>query len=93
MYDGNNPHECHGDNVVLRLIKEFNSHIEAPDALVHDLDYDIDLCYGDLECVTRSGSCVGDEKEIVSVADYNNAHLEDRGVDNYSLLICCTSSN
>ncbi len=93
MYDGRNPQECDGDNLVLRLIKEFNSHVEAPDALIHDLEYGIDLCYGDLECVTRSGTCVGNEKEIVSLADYNNAHLEDRDVNDYNLLVCCTSSN
>jgi len=90
MYKGET-HECTGDNLVLRLIKEFNSHVEAPNAFTHEEEYALDVCYGDLQCVTREDSCVGDEKEVVSLADYNNAHLEARNINNYELLVCCSS--
>jgi len=97
MFDtnGGDSHQCSGnagseDNVILRLIKTFNSHAEVPDAFSGN--YDIPVCYGDLSCVSRDTECVGDEKEIVSLASESNAHLESRNVDNYNTRICCTSS-
>lgn len=92
---GRDSHQCSGsqgseENAVLRLIKTFNSHAEAPDH--YSGDYNIPVCYGDLSCVSRNTECVGDEKEIVSLTSDSNAHLESRNVNNYDIRICCTSS-
>lgn len=92
--NGQDPHQCSGnpgeeENVVLRLIKSFNSHAEAPGN--YSGEYNIPVCYGDLQCASRT-ECIGDEKEIVSLTGERNAHLEDRNTDNYPLKVCCTSS-
>lgn len=96
MFDtnGQDPHQCSGnagseENAVLRLIKSFNSHAEAPEAFSGN--YTLPVCYGDLSCVSRT-ECTGSEKEIVSLTGERNAHLESRDADNYPLKVCCTSS-
>lgn len=92
---GMDPHQCSGsqgneENIVLRLIQSFNSHAEAPDAFSGN--YNLPVCYGDLQCVSRNTECIGDEKEIVSLASLNNGHLESRNSNNYEFRICCSSS-
>ncbi|NCO11273.1 hypothetical protein GW924_01555 [Candidatus Pacearchaeota archaeon] len=96
MFDFGNrdPHQCSGNsgeenNLVLRLIKSFNSHAEAPE--VFSGDYNLPVCYGDLQCTSRA-ECLADEEEIASLTGERNAHLESRDANNYPLKICCTSS-
>ena len=72
-YNGDNVHEC-DNNKVLGLFHDTNSHAEIP-----SLNTDIDVCYGDLECVARDNTCEFDNGEEMSLAlyDEDNSHITD----------------
>jgi|GEM_PF-2127532 len=84
---GKDSHSCTGENGVLRLIQETNSHANAWEYQ----DYPLEICYGDLKCEVKE-QCIGDERVVVGLSDYTNAHLELNYVDNYNLKVCCSSS-
>ena len=87
-YDLGNEHVCSGNNGVLSLFQSIDSHASAFDTA----GYDVDICYGDLVCEIRSGSCLTDEIKVVGMFANNNSHLEVASVNGYGLGLCCSSN-
>jgi len=79
-YTGSSPHSCTGGNAVIGLSGSTNAHASS------DGSYS-DVCYGDLNCIARTGSCTGDEQLIISLSGSTNAHLGVSGTN-----ICCTAT-
>ena len=85
-YTGANPHACTVTNRVLRLSNTTNAHAEGPSQSTTGY---VDVCYGNLACTIRSGSCQGLEILVASLSSTTNAHL---AADNsYTNNLCCTS--
>ena len=64
---------CDGSNKVLRLSADTNAHAEVPSGTVYTTT---DICYGDLSCVSTTGSCpVENPIEVFSLSDTTNAHI------------------
>ena len=88
-----NPHDCTNTNKVLSLSADNNAHAQTDSSqnILYVNPYNR-ICYGDLECTTRTKfvGCEADEKLIVSLSSTSNAHL---AYDNsYNFLICCSSA-
>ena len=81
-YTGINPHDCTGTNKIVGLFAETNSHAEIPSLT----NYTINVCYGDLSCISRA-SCNADERAVVSLSSDTNAHLANDS--SYPVKICC----
>ena len=98
-YNGQSPQECTGSNTVLRLAdgttSETNAHAERREE--SNPEYGLEVCYGDLDCRTipANQDCAPEEKEIVSLSDATNAHLETNDSDQYvsasEYKVCCFS--
>jgi len=89
-YSGSNPHSCTGENRVLSLYKNFNSHASS----AHDTVYNYDVCYGDLNCNydTSSGpTCANNGKVVARMASNSNSHISEAS-GNYPVKICCIST-
>jgi len=87
-FSGSNPHNClpNNDNVVLWLSDNTNSHASDSESA----DYNIPICYGDLECRSiNSGSCSSDEGLVVSLSSNSNAHIFSGANQDYPYQICC----
>jgi len=55
-------------------------------------EYSVEVCFGDLMCEGVVGlDCGSDEREIFSLSDLSNAHIETRNANNYDVKICCSS--
>jgi cysteine-rich repeat protein len=101
-YNGPNPHECTETNTVLRLAdgpsSETNAHAERREGAIPE--YDLEVCYGDLICVSRPANedCNegAGEREVVSLAAGTNAHLETNDSNQYASAgeykVCCSGS-
>ncbi|MBU4116145.1 MAG: hypothetical protein KKG94_00170 [Nanoarchaeota archaeon] len=82
-------HECTGANKIISLSAATNAHAEVPDA---DTSlYANDVCYGNFECRSTIEECSSDAGEmgLISLSDYNNAHIGAFGDVNYLVKICC----
>ncbi len=80
---GNGNRVCSGENKVLGLSANTNAHAEIP-----SLDnYETEVCYGDLECISQSGNCIEPYKLVVSLSANTNAHLSSD--NDYPIKICC----
>ncbi|MDP3917443.1 MAG: hypothetical protein Q8Q42_04125 [Nanoarchaeota archaeon] len=73
-------------NKVVGLSASTNAHAEDPSLS----NYPINVCYGDLSCTARTGSCVGNESLVVSLSANTNAHLSNSS--SYPVSICCTAA-
>lgn len=90
-----NPHECKGDvdnpnNLVLWLSAINNAHA----SITKSVDYDVPICYGNLNChvVGEGGSCDADEEIVVKLSSETNAHISDASASsNYNYAVCCKS--
>jgi hypothetical protein len=82
QYTGVNPHNCNGKNMVLKL----NSTINAKAEIKENLNYNVNICYGNLSCTNRTGSCLSEEKLIVSLSSLTNAVI---GNSSGNVNICC----
>lgn len=87
-YSGANPQTCTGSNTVLRLSASTNAHATSPT----NSAYGNSVCYGDLICSMRTGSCSAGEHEIVALSATTNAHLETATNNQYTNVICCSSA-
>lgn len=77
-----------GGNEVLRLSSPNNAHGDGPNTF----SYTTRVCYGDLVCALRSGSCIGTEREVVALSSLSgNAHIETATNNQYTGVICCSS--
>lgn len=86
-YMGANPHACSGTNTVLYLEANTNSHVSTSNTA----PYATPVCYGDLVCTSRIGSCAVGETAILSLNKNYNSHatlMSSRDI-NYNTLICC----
>jgi len=72
-------------NKVVGLSASTNAHAESPSLS----NYPVNVCYGSLSCVERTGVCVGNESLVVSLSANTNAHLSNSS--SYPTSICCTS--
>jgi len=100
-YNGQSPQECTGTNTVLRLAdgttSETNAHAERREG--SNPEYGLEVCYGDLVCVSRPADEACDEaageREVVSLSADTNAHLETNDSDQYisasEYKVCCFS--
>jgi len=68
-----NQHNCTGNNKIVGLFENTNSHAEIPSLN----NYRVDVCYGDLVCQRRDKKCNDDEKMVVALFDDTNSHLTD----------------
>lgn len=64
---------CTGDNEILRLSDFTNAHVEA--GSLYD-NYDVSVCYGDLDCNAGNTTRPGDV-EILKLSSLTNAHVYD----------------
>ena len=98
-YNGINPHTCTGTNKVVGLSSPTNAHAEIPT----NINYPIDVCYGDLQCTIvyvpdryipeNPPKCPAGYNETVRLSNTTNAHLEtSNGIGSYPIKICCKSS-
>ena len=87
---GLRPTTC--ENPILSLTGTTNAHAE--DGSLNTAGYDVDVCYADLSCTIRSGSCdsLSEEQCIVTLSDTTNAHLAKCGSSGYDLNLCCIPS-
>ena len=77
-------HTCDGTNKILGLSVDTNAHAEIPSLT----NYGTNVCFGDLECNSGSGSCPsGYNIPMLSLSPNTNAHLG--SFDTYSTKICC----
>lgn len=83
-----NPQACQANdaNLVLRLSTPTNAHAEIPS----QNNYSIPVCYGDLACTRRAGSCAPNEMPTVSLVSTTNSHISNSS--SYPSLICCSSA-
>ena len=89
-YTGAIPHPplC-GSDIVLRLSDVTNAHAETPESSTTGY---IDVCFGDLSCVSSNTGCASDETEVLRLSANTNAHLETiTGAGTYPVSICCTA--
>ncbi len=88
-YSGGNPHVCDGNNEVLVLSGDTNAHAEKSGLG----NYNVPICYGDLNCVAQGPACSGDYFEVATISSSTNGHIETRGANSFTsgLKICCTS--
>ena len=90
-YDPSSPNNCNGNNKVLGLSSTTNAHAEIPSLNNYNsANGGQSVCYGDLVCTNRIGSCGAGEKLIVSLSDNTNAHLAED--NSFANLICCSSA-
>lgn len=86
---GGNPHECTGTNRLLSL----NDVTNALASTTTDATYNVEVCYGDLDCVvdsTPGDACTNGGKVVVRLSDTTNAHISNASDTNYLEKICCT---
>ena len=77
-------HTCDGTNKILGLSVNTNAHAEIPSLT----NYGTNVCFGDLECNSGSGSCPsGYNIPMLSLSPNTNAHLG--SFNTYSTKICC----
>jgi hypothetical protein len=80
---GSGVRTCTGTNTILKLSSLTNAHAE----INTQTNYNNSVCYGDLVCTNRNGSCAIGEEIVVRLSSITNAHL---GINNsYDNLICC----
>jgi cysteine-rich repeat protein len=85
-YLGDNPTMCNGTNLVVKLSQDTSALGAAS-----DFSYPVDICYGDLVCTQKQGSCnieLG-EVAIASMSSLYNAFFGLPGA--YENTICCTA--
>ncbi|MEN7982246.1 MAG: hypothetical protein ABFQ65_02275 [Nanoarchaeota archaeon] len=80
---------CNGENGILSLSSQTNaSQTNAHAELLDTGNYDVDVCFGNVDCRSGSGLvCLEDEFGVVSFSDSTNAHLG--GFDDYDFKVCC----
>lgn len=78
---------CEGKSPIIRLSAETNAHAE----IASESNYLINVCYGDLVCISQSeGSCSGDYSiPVLSLSSSTNAHIG--GFNDYPIKICCSA--
>jgi len=81
---GSGNRACTGSNKVVGLSGSTNAHAENPNLN----NYATDVCYGDLSCTARTGSCLTGESLVLSLSSSTNAHLARDS--SYSQNICCS---
>lgn len=87
-YSGVSPHVCDGSNRVVSLYDASNSHASN----VTDVDYDYEVCYGDLQCVRETGATCSNGGEIIArMSGPTNAHVSSDPASTYPVKICCFS--
>ncbi len=86
-YAGSNPHNCNGNNLIVKLTSNSNAHAYAPGQNLNG----VDICYGTLSCSVKLGECASDEKFILSLSNLTNAHIAADASYKYSL--CCKDSS
>jgi len=88
-YGGSNPHKCadDGSNKVLSLFNETNAHASILD---DDINYAVDVCYGNLVCEDRE-NCEDDEEIVARMYYENNSHISNASDGHYNITICCSS--
>ncbi|MAE49856.1 hypothetical protein CMI48_03445 [Candidatus Pacearchaeota archaeon] len=80
-------HACFGSNGVVRLTGVMNAHVqEVAFGLFAE-----EVCFGDLSCSVRGGRCVGDEREVISLSQGTNAHVNVAPLGAYGNRVCCSS--
>jgi len=84
-----NPHTCSGNNKILKLSGITNAHAEIATGTA----YSTDVCFGDLNCESATGSCSGNDAIALRLSDNTNAHIAGPLETAYSTLICCDFSS
>jgi hypothetical protein len=91
-YEGaGDPHACTGSNKVLELYQGINSHAQVAGG---SLDYPADICYGDLECQTKTDPtpCDPEYKTVVRLLQEENSHVSNSSDTNYPVKVCCKTN-
>jgi len=91
-YTGDNPWNCTGNNSIINLYSSTNSHASNQTIIFGGVPfYTTNVCYGDLSCTVRYGSCNTDNNEttILSLSDWTNAHLAKGDFSPYLYKVCC----
>ena len=70
--NGCNPARCTGTNGVVSIYSSINSHVSAYNSAS---PVPLGICYGDMVCAIRAGSCISPETEIASLSGASNAHI------------------
>ena len=71
-------------NKIIGLSSSTNAHAEGPS----QYNYDVDVCYGDLRCVSASEECPSIYPiEIISLSSSTNAHIG--SFVDYPIKVCC----
>jgi hypothetical protein len=79
-------------NKIIGLSSPTNAHAE----IFSETTYPVDICYGDLTCISTADDCPTDRfgqwypLEILSLSEYTNAHIG--SLSDYPIKICCASS-
>ncbi len=88
------PHACTGNNKVLELYQDHNSHAQVAGG---PLAYPIDVCYGDLQCEVHvdPDPCPSSYQTIVRLYDttqQTNSHVSNSSTLEYPVKICCKTN-
>jgi len=85
------PHVCTGDNKVLELFQDINSHAQKNEG---SLPYVEKVCYGDLDCQTTKdpANCPAGYKTVVRLYQEENSHVSEAADTNYPYKICCKTN-
>ena len=78
-------HTCSGNNKILKLSSNTNAHAEIATGAA----YSTDVCFGDLNCESATGSCASGMNIILRLSGETNAHIAGPSETNYDTLICC----
>ncbi len=77
-------HECNEiTNKVVGLSATTNAHAQIPSLG----SYPTNVCFGNLTCTSREGTCNPDELTLMSLSGQTNAHIGE--ADDYDTKICC----
>ncbi len=86
-YNLNNMYTCTGKNSVLNISNLNNAHAEKP----YGLNYNVGICYGEMSCAVRVGSCnPGGEQIVARLSGETNAHVSNSSFTLYNNLLCCS---
>jgi len=90
-YSEASPHDCTGFNRVISLYSVNNSHASVK----HDSNYNVDVCYGDLICESKTEPALCPPGYNVTLRLYQatNSHISNASDITYPIKICCKSRN
>ena len=91
---GNPAHPIYGssvpDNKVIGLSAPTNAHAEVPG----DTNYDVNVCYNGLECVSSSSGCDSNYPiNVFNLSSDTNSHISATPTAGFDIAICCKVLN